>query len=265
VDFLVIGSSLAFLLYILATLAIVTRLFHPKGPNITLVLSLAATAIIVHGFNDALLFFSQNTINFNLPNVISLVSLIITVVVTLVAIRSKVNLLLPVIYGFTGLWQLVIIFIPPIDSIPLVVEKVILLSHISFALIAYCVLIIATLYAFQVTYINLKLKNKNLTAVAHLPPLMQVEKQLFSILTVGTAILFISEIIGFVFLDGFLAKENAHKTLLSLLSFALYCLILWGHFEKGWRGHRVLILMISASGLLTLAYFGSRFVKEFIL
>lgn len=264
-NFLVIGSSLAFLLYILATLAIVTRLFHPKGPNITLVLSLATAAIIVHSFNDGLLFFSQDTINFNLPNVISLVSLIITITVTLVSLRFKVNLLLPVIYGFTGLWQLVILFIPPIDSIPLVVEKVILLSHISFALVAYCVLIIATLYAFQVTYINLKLKSKNLSAVAHFPPLMQVEKQLFSILTVGTAILFISQIIGFVFLDGFLAKENAHKTILSLLSFAIYGLILWGHFEKGWRGHRVLVLMVSASALLTLAYFGSRFVKEFIL
>ncbi|HBY86481.1 MAG TPA: cytochrome C assembly family protein, partial [Colwellia sp.] len=77
--------------------------------------------------------------------------------------------------------------------------------------------------------------------------------------------LFISQIIGFVFLDGFLAKENAHKTILSLLSFAIYGLILWGHFEKGWRGHRVLVLMVSASALLTLAYFGSRFVKEFIL
>jgi ABC-type uncharacterized transport system permease subunit len=265
VDFLVLGSSLAFLLYILATLAIVTRLFHPKGPNITLVLSLAVAAIIVHSFNDALLFFSHEDINFNLPNVISLVSLIITVVVTVVALRFKVNLLLPVIYGFTGLWQLVIIFLPPIDSIPLVVSKVILLSHISFALIAYCILIIATLYAFQVTYINLKLKSKNLTAVAHLPPLMQVERQLFSILTVGTAVLFVSQIIGFAFLDGFLAKDNAHKTVLSLLSFAIYCLILWGHFEKGWRGHRVLVLMVSASGFLTLAYFGSRLVKEFIL
>lgn len=264
-NFLVIGSSLAFVLYILATLAIVTRLFHPKGPNLTLVLSLAAAAIVVHTFNEALLSFSQDSINFNLPNVISLVSLLITVVVTLVALRFKVNLLLPVIYGFTGLWQLVLIFLPPIDSIPLVVEKVVLLSHISFALIAYCVLIIATLFAFQVTYINLKLKSKNLTAVAHLPPLMQVEKQLFNILTVGTAILFVSQIIGFAFLDGFLAKENAHKTILSLLSFAIYSIILWGHFEKGWRGHRVLVLMVSASALLTLAYFGSRFVKEFIL
>ncbi len=264
-DFLVIGSSLAFLLYILATLATVTRLFHPKGPNTKLVLSLAVLAIFIHSFNDALLFFSQDNINFNLPNVISLVSLIITVVVTAVAMRFKINLLLPVVYGFAGLWQLVIIFLPPIQSIPLEVEKVILLSHISFALLAYCILIIATLYAFQVTYINIKLKNKNLTAVAHLPPLMQVEKQLFSILTIGTGVLFVSQIIGFFFLDGFLAKENAHKTVLSLLSFSMYCLILWGHFEKGWRGHRVLVLMISASGLLTLSYFGSRLVKEFIL
>lgn len=264
-NFLVIGSSLAFVLYMLATLAIVTRLFHPKGPNITLVLSLAVAAILVHAFNDALLSFSQDVINFNLPNVISLVSLLITIVVTLVALKFKVNLLLPVVYGFTGLWQLVVIFLPPVDSIPLVVEKIFLLSHISFALVAYCVLIIATLFAFQVTYINFKLKSKNLTAVAHLPPLMQVEKQLFSILTLGTAILFVSELIGFIFLDGFLAKESAHKTILSLLSFAIYSLILWGHFEKGWRGHRVIVLMVTASSLLTLAYFGSRFVKEFIL
>ncbi|MEW6993233.1 inner membrane protein YpjD [Colwelliaceae bacterium MEBiC 14330] len=264
-DFLVIGSSLAFLLYILATLAIVTRLFHPKGPNNFLVLSLATLAIIIHSFNDAILFFSQNVINFNLPNVISLVSLMISFVVTTVALRFKVDLLLPVVYGFAGLWQLVMIFLPPVESIPLVVEQVILLSHISFALFAYCILIIATLYAFQVSYINLKLKSKNLTAVAHLPPLMQVEMQLFNILTIGTVVLFISQIIGFAFLEGFLAKENAHKTVLSLLSLAIYCLILWGHYNKGWRGHRVLALMVSASGLLTLAYFGSRLVKEFIL
>jgi len=268
VDLLVIGSSIAFVAYMLATVAIVARLFHPQGPNLKLVLSLATVAIVIHAVNDAQLFFSSyasDSINFNLPNVISLVSLLITLTVTLVALKQKVNLLLPVVYGFAGIWQLSIIFMPPVESIPLVVEKVILLSHIGMALIAYCILTIATLYAFQVTYINFKLKEKNLNAVVHLPPLMQVEKQLFSILTVGTLFLFISEIIGFAFLDGFLSKENAHKTILSLMSFAIYGTILWGHFEKGWRGHKVMVLMVIASTLLTLAYFGSRFVKEFIL
>ena len=264
-DFLVIGSSMAFIAYMLATMAIVSRLFHPNGPNLERVLILATTAIAIHLFNDAQLFFIQDGINFSLPNVISLVSLIITITISVVALRVKVNLLLPVIYGFAGIWQLARIFIPSSESIPLVAEKIILVSHISFALIAYCILIIATLYAFQVSYINLKLKNKNLTAVVHLPPLMQVEKQLFTILAVGTICLFASELVGLVFLDGFFAKENIHKTVLSLLALLIYIIILLGHYLQGWRGHRVLVLTITASALLTLSYFGSRFVQEFLL
>lgn len=264
-DFLVIGSSMAFIAYMLATMVIVSRLFHPNGPNLERVLILATTAIAIHLFNDAQLFFNAGAINFSLPNVISLVSLVITIVISIVALRVKVNLLLPVIYGFAGIWQLARIFIPSTESIPLVAEKIILISHISIALIAYCILIIATLYAFQVTYINLKLKSKNLTAVVHLPPLMQVEKQLFLILTIGTFALFASELIGLAFLEGYFAKANIHKTVLSLIAMLLYIVILLGHYLQGWRGHRVLVLTITASTLLTLSYFGSRFVKEFLL
>ena len=264
-DFLVIGSGIAFIAYMLATLAILSRLFHPKGPNIKQVLVLAVIAIISHAFNDAQLLFNQDSINFSLPNVISLVSLAITITMSLIALRIKVNLLLPVIYGFAAIWQLVMIFIPKTESIPLIAEKIILVSHIGIALIAYCILIIATLYAFQVAYINLKLKSKNLTAVVHLPPLMQVEKQLFTILMIGTLCLFASEVVGLIFLDGFWAKENLHKTILSLIALVLYMIILVGHFLQGWRGHRVLLLTIIASSLLTLSYFGSRFVKEFVL
>jgi ABC-type uncharacterized transport system permease subunit len=265
VNFLVIGSSIAFIAYMLATLAILSRLFHPKGPNFNQVLVLAVIAITTHIFNDTQLLFSQNTINFSLPNVISLVSLVITITISLIALRMKVNLLLPVIYGFAGIWQLMMIFIPKTESIPLMAEKIILVGHISIALIAYCILIIATLYAFQVAYINLKLKNKNLTAVVHLPPLMQVEKQLFTILMIGTVCLFASQLVGLLFLDGFWAKENIHKTVLSLIALVIYVVILAGHYHQGWRGHRVLLLTITASVLLTLSYFGSRFVKEFLL
>jgi len=265
VDFLVIGSSIAFITYLLATIAILSRLFHPEGPNLKLALIFAGIAIITHFVNEVQLVFNQDVINFSLPNVISLVSLIITITISVVALRSKVNLLLPVIYGFAGIWQLVLIFIPKAETMPLVAEKIILVSHISVALVAYCILIIATLYAFQVTYINMKLKNKNLTAVVHLPPLMQVERQLFNILAVGTAALFVSELIGLFFLEGFLATENLHKTILSLVALCIYVIILFGHFKQGWRGHRVLVLIITASALLTLSYFGSRFVKEFLL
>ena len=95
-DFLVIGSSIAFIVYMLATMAIVSRLFHPNGPNLGKALTIATVAIVIHLFNDANLFFNQDGINFSLPNVISLVSLIITISISIVALRVKVNLLLPV-------------------------------------------------------------------------------------------------------------------------------------------------------------------------
>ncbi len=260
-----ICSIIAFGGYLIATMMILTRLFHPKGPNISLVLLLGSTAMLAHALSESLLLFSDQTINFSLPNVISLVSLIITFCISISALRFKVNLLLPVVYGFAGVWQLVMVFIPPISQMPLMAEKMAILSHITLAIIAYCILVIATLYTFQIAYINLKLKSKNLLAVNHLPPLMQVEGQLFMILAVGTACLVASQVIGVAFVDNFITKDNAHKTILSVIALLMYATILWGHFKQGWRGHRVLILTVSATSLLTLAYFGSRFVKEFLL
>jgi len=260
-----IGALAAFFCYLAATIAVIIRLFHPKGPHLVTVLALGCMAIIVHTLNTGHYLFNQESINFSLPNVISLVSLVITLTVTAIALRFKVNLLIPVTYGFAGIWQLIMVFVPQGHNTPFIVEKLAVFSHITLALVAYCVLIIATLYAFQVAYINMKLKSKNLIAVSHLPPLMQVENQLFTILFIGTVCLFMSEATGFIFLDNFISKENAHKTVLSLLALLLYITILWGHYRKGWRGYRVLTMTIAASALLTLAYFGSRFVKEFLL
>ncbi|WDE00153.1 cytochrome C assembly family protein [Thalassomonas actiniarum] len=258
-------SIIAFVAYLGASLAIITRLFHPQGPNQLLVLLIGCFAIIAHTLGVSQQMFLTDEVNFSLPYVISLVSLIITMSISVVATRFKVNLLLPVIYGFAGIWQLLLVLMPGGGEIPLTAEKALLISHITLALIAYCVLVIATLYAFQVAYINFKLKSKNLAAVNQLPPLMQVENQLFLILAIGTLCLFISEVSGFIFLENFLAKDKLHKTVLSLVALAIYSITLFGHFKRGWRGHRVLILTICATSLLTLSYFGSRFVKEFLL
>lgn len=251
--------------YLLATLAIVTRLFHPKGPNIVFVLLLGCIGIVTHTLGSSYYIFSDDSLSFSLPNVISLVSLLITLTVSAIALKFKVNLLLPVVYGFASFWQLVIFFVPVGGDNHIISEQLSVISHVSLSLISYCTLIIATLYAFQVSYINYKLKNKKLLAVSHLPPLMQVEGQLFTILAMGTLCLALSLVIGFIFLDNFFSAANAHKTVFSFAALITYCVILWGHFKQGWRGHKVLILTIIASFLLTLAYFGSRFVKEFVL
>jgi len=265
VEFSYLSAIAAFSLYFLATIAVIIRLFHPKGPHLITVLSFGCFAIIIHTLNNASNLFSDELINFSLPNVISLVSLIIALSVTSLALKFKVNLLLPVTYGFAGIWQLIMIFIPQGHNAPIISGGFPVISHVTLALIAYCVLVIATLFAFQVAYINMKLKRKNIAAVNNLPPLMQVERQLFFILFLGTSCLLLSQLTGFIFLENFISKDNAHKTVLSLLALLCYIFILWGHFKRGWRGPRVLMMTILSTSLLTLAYFGSRFVKEFLL
>ena len=255
----------AFTCYLIAAFAVLTRLFHPKGPNLPVILTFACIAILLHAVGLTTRLFNEAEINFNLPNVVALVSLVITAIVSVAALKYKLNLLLPVAFIFAGLWQLSLVIMPDSDAITLSTTKLALISHITLALVAYCILVIANLFAFQVTFINQKLKSKNLAAVNHLPPLMQVENQLFMILAMGTLCLLISDITGFIFLDSFLDKAYAHKTVLSLIALVMYSITLWGHFKQGWRGHRVLLMITSATVLLTLSYFGSRFVKEFLI
>ena len=56
--------------------------------------------------------FFQDTVDLSLMNVTSLVAFIISFSITLIAIRVKANLILPVVYCFAALLQLSIIFIP---------------------------------------------------------------------------------------------------------------------------------------------------------
>ncbi|REL34621.1 cytochrome C assembly family protein [Thalassotalea euphylliae] len=264
-DFIDISTLIAAFCYLFATASILSKLFDSKGPNHLVVLLLACIAIVPHTLLTTNALFVDGAINFNLPNVVTLVSVVITMLITATAVKYQLNLLQPAAYGFASIWLFISFFLPDVAHIPLAVTQATVLSHITLSLIAYCVLIIACLYGFQVAYINMKLKSKNLAAVNHLPPLMLVERQLFTILAVGTIALAATNLTGFIFLDGLFNTDNAHKTVLSLLALLIYSIILWGHFKNGWRGHRVLTLTLVATALLTLSYFGSRFVKEFLL
>jgi len=111
-----------------------------------------------------------------------------------------------------------------------------------------------------------KLKNKkSLKINPNIPPLMMVERQLFKIILVGNSLLTVTLISGIFFIQDMLAQGKTHKAVLSLLAWGVYSVLLWGHYQKGWRGRRVIWFSLVGAFLLTLAYFGSRFVKEIII
>ena len=55
------------------------------------------------------------------------------------------------------------------------------------------------------------------------------------------------------------------KTVVSLLSWLTFAILLIGRARFGWRGRRAVRVLYVGAGLLFLAYVGSRFVLEIIL
>ncbi|SNY46539.1 ABC-type uncharacterized transport system, permease component [Arsukibacterium tuosuense] len=252
--------------YLLATGSVLMRLFHPKGPHFKLMFSAGMVGLVLHMLALTQTLFTPAGQNFSLINVSSLVCWLVTVAVTLTALRTPTILLLPVVYGFAALMQIATLLVPQDLQLQHFEQNISLLVHITVAFLAYVVLTMATLYSFQVSYISTKLKQKDFIPVSqYLPPLMQAEAIQFRLLMAGTVLLGLALAIGVVFIDNWLDKANLHKTVLSTLAFLVFVSLCWGHARKGWRGKTAITLTIIGTSLLTLAYFGSRFVKEVII
>uniref|UniRef100_A0A5Q0TK15 Inner membrane protein YpjD n=2 Tax=Vibrio algicola TaxID=2662262 RepID=A0A5Q0TK15_9VIBR len=258
-------SIIAALLYCSAISMIIPGLVQSTGIKIKLVFVLAALAITTHGWLLSDLILNPYGQNFSILNVASLISFIVCLTLSLAMLKTRLWFLLPVVYSFAVINLLAATFLPS-TFLTHFDGKVELLLHITIALFAYSTLSIGALYALQLAWLDHKLKAKKaLTINPNLPPLMMVERHLFKIILIGTLLLTATLLTGAIYIKEMFDPENAHKAVLSFIAWALYCILLWGHYRQGWRGKKVLWLSISGTTLLTLAYFGSRFVREIIL
>lgn len=101
--------------------------------------------------------------------------------------------------------------------------------------------------------------------VQALPPLQSMEQLLFVLIALGFFILSLSLLSGLLFVDDLFAQHLAHKTVLSLLAWAIFAGLLWGRWRRGWRGRSAIRWTLWGYGVLVLAYFGSKVVLEQIL
>ena len=141
-----------------------------------------------------------------------------------------------------------------------------ILTHVLLSILAYSLLIIATLQALVLAFQNYQLKHKHPTGLIRLlPPLQTMEALLFELLWAGQILLTLSIITGFVFIENLFAQHLVHKTVLSILAWFIYAILLWGHTRLGWRGTTAVRWALGGFAALMLAYFGSKFVLEIVL
>ncbi len=139
-------------------------------------------------------------------------------------------------------------------------------SHILISVIAYSLLMLSALQALTLAY-----QDKSIRAhhpggfIRHLPPLHDMETLLFQMLGFGFIFLTTSLITGFYFVDNLFAQHLVHKTILSIVSWVILAILLFGRFRFGWRGKTAIRWTLTAFIFVMLAYFGSKLVLEFIL
>ena len=138
--------------------------------------------------------------------------------------------------------------------------------HILTSVLAFSLLSVAALQAILLTIQNNQLKRHPPSRfILLLPSLQTMETLLFQMITAGVVVLTVSLGTGFLFLHNLFAQHLAHKTVLSLLAWGIFCAILMGRQRYGWRGRMAVNWILAGFVLLLLGYFGSKFVLELIL
>lgn len=139
-------------------------------------------------------------------------------------------------------------------------------AHVLLSLLAYGLLLMAAGQALLLWYQERRLQRREVQGlIGLLPPLAVMESLLFQLLALGVVLLSFALATGFTFVQDLRAQHLVHKTVLSVLAWAILAVLLWGRWRHGWRGPRAVGLTLAGFATLVLAYFGSRFVLEVLL
>ena len=163
----------------------------------------------------------------------------------------------------------------PGNLVPMEGKSPIFSWHVAIAILAYSTLTVAAFHAVLMALQESKLHALRPApiggwfagAIERLPALLTMEKLLFRLIAFGFFLLTLTVASGIVFSEQIFgtALKWDHKTIFTLLSWALFGILLAGRKWRGWRGKTALSFTLTGFATLFLAYVGSRFVLEVVL
>jgi len=253
------------LVYLAAGLVLALGYFHSRRTLRHLAIALALLAFVGHGLT---LWQAMNTplgLDVSFFNTVSLAALMI--VGLLLASSLNSTLLEAGIIALPG--AALFVWIQSFVALePLLIDHLepILGLHVFSSLLAYAILGIAAINAILLAVQDRLLRrSRPLRQLEMLPPLTVLETLMFRLITAGWLVLSLSLATGLLFVHNLLDQHLFHKTILSIVSWVLFGLLLTGRWWRGWRGRRAVGWTLTAMLALALAYFGSKLVLEILL
>jgi ABC-type uncharacterized transport system permease subunit len=138
-----------------------------------------------------------------------------------------------------------------------------LTAHILLSMAAAALLFAAAVTAILLVILDRRLRTRRIADLSSaLPPLDALEKVMFRLVAAGFGLLTLALITGFVFVTNLFTQNLVQKTVLSLIAWLIFGVLLIGRLRFGWRGRSAVRWTLSGFGILAVAYFGVKFVLE---
>jgi ABC-type uncharacterized transport system permease subunit len=261
-------NFLALTFYIAAGLLLILRLTRakPVGAIDKIgVLSLAASAIVLHAvvlFPDLRL---ESALNLSLTAAFSLVAWIVAVLYLLASLYRPVDSLGILVMPLAGLIVWVTSSWP--TQHPIAMSSPWQTLHIIVSLLAYSLLCLASAQSLLLLAQERGLKQKHPGGLRALPPMETTETLMFQMIGLGFGLLTLTVLSGVMFSETVFGKpfRFTHHMVLALCAWIVYAILIFGRWRLGWRGRAAIRWTLAGFVLLVLAYFGSKFVLEVLL
>ena len=226
--------------------------------------SLLFASIVIHGLVAYLNIDTAEGQNLGLFNIFVMTTWIAMAIVFWNLIKHQANALLLISLPIAALSLLEVAIIES-DAVVSKRHSAYDLWHILLAICSMSTLLLAAMQSLLVLYIDNGLRNHPATIYNWLGPLQSMERYLIQLLSLGFFLMTISLALTFWISSTAFEAQALHKIVLTLLSWVVLAILLFGHYQRGWRGVFAAKWTLVGVFLLLLGYFGSKLVLEFIL
>ncbi len=252
--------------YVLATVLLYRGLLSDADSRPGAAAVLAAAGVVLHGSAQAQHWLLASPVEVSFLNVLSLCALVVVLLLMIAAVTP--NRLFAAGLIALPLAAVVLLAEWAIDAPGNILNDVTpaIGVHVVTSVMAFGFLALAGVYAVFVAVIDHFLRAHHLNRLVRaLPALDVLESLLFTLVKLGFALLTVSLLSGFLFVNDLFAQHLAHKTVFSMAAWVVFGVLIWGRRFRGWRGRTAVRMTIGGVLLLVLAYFGSKFILEMVL
>jgi ABC-type uncharacterized transport system permease subunit len=260
-------SAIAIGCYLLASGLLAWPLFDRGTPTAArgwprTALSVALLAVLAHA--GVLLGMHRGALDLHFFAALSLVACVVSALTLAVNLSRPVAALGVVVFPLAAVLVVIDSFFAP-PTAPVAMDWQIQL-HVTVALVSFSLLSIAAVLAIGLAVQERGLRHRQFGPwLRALPPLTLTEALLFRMIGAGFALLTLTLVTGVLFVGNLFGQHLVHKTVLSIVAWLVFGVLLYGRWRHGWRGRRAVNLTLVGMAVLVLAFFGSKFVLELVL